>query len=165
MTTLWRISNHTDLTGAGGMRAPGRWHSVGHPIVYLSEHPASCLLEVLAHGLSVGEVPRAYQWLEVAVAAEVSSETVADLPDNWVQDVIVTRTLGDRWLRGRTSALLKVPSVLAPATVNYLLNPRHPQAAALRVTRTLSHPTDTRFGAGAPRAGKSKTRVKPTSTR
>ncbi|MGH7819352.1 MAG: RES family NAD+ phosphorylase, partial [Candidatus Binatia bacterium] len=46
--TLWRISNHSELKGIGGLRASGRWHTAGRPIVYLAEHPALCLLEVLA---------------------------------------------------------------------------------------------------------------------
>jgi RES domain-containing protein len=115
------------------MRAAGRWHSIGHPVVYLSEHPASCLLEALAHGLAIGEAPRGYQWLEIVVGAGVPAEQVGELPDDWSRSIAVTRKVGDAWLRGRTSALLKVPSALTPATGNYLLNPRHPLAREVRV--------------------------------
>jgi len=37
---LWRVSRHRDLAGAGGLRAPGRWHERGLPVVYLAETPA-----------------------------------------------------------------------------------------------------------------------------
>ena len=60
---VWRISNHGDLSGRGGLRAAGRWHCAGRPIVYLAEHPASALLEVLVH-FDIGDVsalPVAYQ--------------------------------------------------------------------------------------------------------
>jgi len=156
--TLWRISNHVDLTGAGGMRAAGRWHSIGRPVVYLSEHPASCLLEVLAHGLSIGEVPRSYQWLEVDVAAGVTAEHADDLPDGWFEDMALSRQVGDAWFARKTSALLRVPSALAPATGNFLLNPRHPDAERVRVVRALQHALDGRFAPRAPRHVRAKER-------
>ena len=47
---LWRISNYADLSGAGdGLLAAGRWHTRGRRIVYLADHPASALLEMLVH--------------------------------------------------------------------------------------------------------------------
>ena len=46
---LWRISNYADLSGIGGLKAAGRWHSQGRRIVYLADHPSSALLEMLVH--------------------------------------------------------------------------------------------------------------------
>ena len=46
---LWRISNYADLSGIGGLRAAGRWHSQGRRIVYLADHESSALLEMLVH--------------------------------------------------------------------------------------------------------------------
>jgi RES domain-containing protein len=140
---LWRLSNHTDLAGRAGMRAPGRWHSVGHPIVYLADHPACCLLEALAHDLRLEEVPRQAQWLEVAVDAAVAIDIVEPLPPGWTKDLDVTRRVGDAWLRSRSAALLRVPSALAPSTSMYLLNPRHPDAARLVVSRVHAHSPET----------------------
>ncbi len=141
--TLWRLSNHADLGGRAGMRAPGRWHSVGHPIVYLAEHPACCLAEALAHDLRMAELPRQAQWLEIAVDAAVAIDAVDALPKGWTQEVSVTRRVGDAWLRGRSAALLRVPSALAPSTSVYLLNPRHADAARVVVSRVLAHPSET----------------------
>lgn len=155
---LWRLSNQTDLAGRGGMRAPGRWHSVGHPIVYLAEHPASCLAELLAHDLRVEEIPSTYRWLEVDVDASVVAQTVGELAGGWPRDVAVTRRLGDAWLRSRSSVLLKTPSALSPSTTLYLLNPRHPQAALVRVTRVLDHPVETRFETSPPVARRRTTK-------
>jgi len=156
--TLWRISNYADLTGAGGLRAAGRWHSIGRRVVYLSEHPASCLLEALAHGLSIGEVPRSYQWLEVDVAAGVTAEHADDLPDGWAEDPAISRQVGDAWFARKTSALLRVPSALVPATGNYVLNPRHPDAERVRVVRAFQHVLDGRFSTRAPGASREKSR-------
>ena len=63
--TLWRISQHADLSGVGGLYARGRWHSRGQPVVYLADHPASCLLEMLVQGARLDALPAAYQWLRV----------------------------------------------------------------------------------------------------
>lgn len=137
---LWRVSNRADLTGSGGMRAAGRWHSIGRPIVYLSDHPAGCLLEALAHGLGTGEIPPSYQWLEVDVAADVTTEHADDdLPAGWAENITITRQLGDAWFARRTSALLRVPSALAPDARNFLLNPRHRDAEGVRIVRAFRH--------------------------
>ena len=63
---LWRISNHADLNGLGGVHRSGRWHFAGVPVVYLSESPALALLEVMVNfDLAPDELPADYQLLEV----------------------------------------------------------------------------------------------------
>src|ERR1700710_2443183 len=71
---LWRISNYADLKGIGGLRASGRWHFAGQPVVYLAEHPASALLEILVHQqLSHSEhVPDSYQLLRIEVPDDIA---------------------------------------------------------------------------------------------
>lgn len=70
MSCLWHISNHTDLTGLGGERANGRWHTAarGKRIVYLAEHPALCLLETVVHLKgSLGLLPDQYTLIRVEI--------------------------------------------------------------------------------------------------
>lgn len=43
-----------------------------------------------------------------------------------IEDMSATQYYGDSWVAGRDSAVLRVPSVVAPASYNYLLNPDHP---------------------------------------
>ena len=77
--TLWRISNHADLNGLGGLHASGRWHSQGREVVYLAESPAGALLEALVHfDLAPEDAPQAFTLLEVAVSVgeEVTAETL-----------------------------------------------------------------------------------------
>lgn len=144
--TLWRISNHGDLKGVGGLRASGRWHTAGRPIVYLAEHPALCLLEVLAHDVDAGDLPRRYQWLKIEARRSMSVESASGLPRDWLTDTATTRAIGDRWLAESRTPLLKVPSVLAPESANYLLNPAHTRARAARVIAAFSYPLDPRLG-------------------
>src|SRR5882757_3150182 len=105
---LWRISNFANLSGEGGLLASGRWHSRGRRIVYLSDHPASALLEVLVHlEVDVDDLPVSYQLLAVDFPGE-ASETVSmgALPPDWRTNIAVTRQVGDRWLNAGATALL-----------------------------------------------------------
>jgi len=142
---LWRISRHRDLSGAGGLHAPGRWHFAGQPIVYLTESPAGALLEVCVH-TSANDVPPDFTLLRVeGPALRVPSMGQQDLPDGWQEQLDVTRAIGTAWLAKRKSVLLRVPSALVPETVNLLFNPRHGDAARFRITQTLRYPFDMRL--------------------
>ena len=130
MKTFWRISNHCDLAGMGGERSNGRWHIArrGKRIVYLSEHPALALIEVLANLNGSPELfPRRYQLMKVRVADGASAGVlpVESLSSSWRSGVAETQAAGDTWLDGGHSALLSVPSAPAPESFNCLFNPLH----------------------------------------
>ena len=143
---LWRISRHRDLSGAGGLRAPGRWHERGLPIVYLAETPAGALLEACVH-TSANDVPPSYTLLAVDVPAGVFPENldVGALPGDWSDHPELTRELGSGWLRSMRSVLLRVPSALVPATFNVLLNPLRRDAGRVRIEAEFDYPFDPRF--------------------
>ena len=143
---LWRISRHRDLDGLGGLRAPGRWHERGLPIVYLAETAAGALLEVCVH-TAANDVPPNYTLLEVTVPVLVKVETASidSLPQDWSENLEATRAIGSEWLRSSRPALLRVPSVLAPATFNVLLNPAHPDSKQIAITAVLEYPFDPRL--------------------
>lgn len=145
---LWRISNHATLDGEGGLFASARWHTHGHPIVYLADTPAGALTEVLVHlELSPGSLPSSYKLLKAEAPDEVAIQTVdlSRLPANWKADVLLTRALGDEWLASGSAVLLKVPSVIVPETWNFLLNPRHPESARVKVLWYREYPWDQRL--------------------
>jgi RES domain-containing protein len=143
---LWRISRHRDLDGLGGLRAPGRWHERGLPVVYLAETAAGALLEVCVH-TAANAVPPSYTLLEVTVPTTITFEAinVNSLPQDWSEDLEATRAIGSEWLRSMRSALLRVPSVLVPATFNVLLNPAHLDAKQIAITNVLEYPFDLRL--------------------
>lgn len=145
---LWRISDFVDLSGQGGLLAAARWHSRGRRIVYLADHPASALLEVLVHlEVDAAELPDVLQLLAIDVPDDIAPESIesANLPADWKQHFSVTRALGDRWLREDGSALLRVPSAIVPAAFNFLLNPAHPDAASAKIAEIIHAPFDTRL--------------------
>jgi RES domain-containing protein len=143
---LWRISNYADLSGAGGLRAAGRWHSQGRRIVYLADHAASALLEMLVH-MDRDLVPSTYQLLRITVSDNTVIETVADgtLPPDWRSKTMASREVGDRWLDRAASALLQVPSAISGRGSNYLLNPAHADASKVTVAEIINAPFDPRL--------------------
>lgn len=146
MTILWRVSRHRDLKGTGGLRAPGRWHERGLPIVYLAESPAGALLEACVH-TSANDVPPRYTLLTLVVGERVviGHLNVKTLPDDWMQREEVTREIGSAWLRDSRSVLFRVPSALVPATFNVLLNLLHPDAGRIRIQSAVDYPFDQRI--------------------
>ena len=145
---LWRISNHADLSGAGGLLHSGRWHHRGRPVVYLAESPAGALVEALVHvqAASAAELPKNYQLLEIAVPEDASTVDVSStLERSWRDTHGTTRALGDAWLAAQNSLLLRVPSAVVGRSFNRLFNPLHAQAAAGRVVSTARYPFDERL--------------------
>jgi RES domain-containing protein len=141
----WRISRHRDLSGAGGMKAAGRWHYPGRPIVYLTESPAAALLEVCVHTCA-NDVPPEFTLLKIeGPDVDVPSVRIGDLPRDWRARLEVTRDLGTQWLQKNESVLLRVPSAIVPQTVNFLFNPSHRQALRFQTAEAFSYPFDIRL--------------------
>ncbi len=140
---LWRVSNYADLQGLGGMKRTGRWHSIGRPVVYLSEHPALALIETLVHLEidSIDDLPDTYKLLKVAFEDQPSLTAVAEIS----RDESVSREIGDEWLKEGGSLLLQVSSVLVPESANYLFNPSHPDAGKGQIVANYDWPFDKRF--------------------
>jgi RES domain-containing protein len=144
---LWRISRHRDLSGAGGMKAPGRWHHAGQPIVYLAGSPSAALLEVCVH-TAANDVPPEFRLLKIeGPDSKVVIIKREDLPQDWRTRLEATRDLGTAWLRGKEGVLLQVPSAIVPATDNFLFNPIHVDAARFRISEVFSYPFDVRLKA------------------
>jgi RES domain-containing protein len=141
LKSLWRVSNHCELSGSGGEKADGRWHSAarGKRIVYLSGHPALALVENMAN-LKGNPVlfPGKYQLLEVEVEDDVLTTASHILeedggiprlngPLTWTQNK------GDSWLKAGNTAFAAVPSFPSPFSLNFLFNLLHPDASRVRL--------------------------------
>jgi len=150
---LWRISNYPNLSGKGGLKAAGRWHSRGRLIVYLAESAAGALLETLAHTEIDGEdVPESYSLLKVSVPDGLEIQRL-DTPAgvDWKSDQKLTQSIGDAWLKGKQALLARVPSAIVSETWNYLLNPEHPDAAQLHIVAVTQERYDPRLFRFGPR--------------
>ncbi len=142
---LWRISRHRDLSGAGGLSAPGRWHHAGRPVVYLTASPSSALLEVCVH-TSANDVPPEFTLLKIeGPDVEVLVIKAEDLPKDWRTRLEATRDAGTAWLRKKQGVLLQVPSAIVPETANFVFNPMHADAPKFRIAEVFAYPFDVRL--------------------
>jgi RES domain-containing protein len=139
MLTVWRLlkTRHATkaLDGEGAASLGGRWNSPGVKVVYASESLALAALELLVRiGTSRG--PVAYSSMRVEFdAPSVVSVAQSALPSGWRSSPSQPelRAIGDHWIKGRESLLLRVPSVIVPTENNYLLNPSHPAFSSANV--------------------------------
>ena len=92
-------------------------------------------------------MPVNFRYLEIEAAETVSTDTVpvGALGRKWHTELETTRRFGDEWLYSGRTALLRVPSVIAPATWNVLVNPRHPDSGQIRIVHSHEHPMDLRL--------------------
>jgi len=146
--TFWRISDYPNLDGAGGLRVHGRWHLLGQRTVYCAPNPATALVETLVHiELELDDLPDRLQYLEVEAPEAIFVETVdlLALGPMWQSNLDATQSAGAEWLRSGRTALLRVPSVIVPATWNILINPSHAESAQIRIVRIHAQGIDSRL--------------------
>lgn len=147
MSSLWRISDHVDLSGLGGKKFSSRWTSRGGCVVYLAESPAGALLEVLVHfDLDSEDIPNSYTLIQVSTS-EGTAIRMLDPPtgSQWRDDQEITRRIGDAWLASGETPLARVPSAILPRTWNYLFNPEHPEAKLVQIAEVIKERFDNRL--------------------
>lgn len=139
---LWRIAAETrkyaadDLSGAGAAKSPGRWNDDGQPAVYSAPTIAIAVLETAAHVDDSGlPLDRYLVQIEVPDSVWAAREVmdVSTLPSSWAAIPAGRASVhaGANWLRGMTTAILEVPSVIVPEEPVALINPLHPDAKKL----------------------------------
>lgn len=138
---VWRISEFADLSGRGGLLIDGRWSIKGRPIIYTAESSALAMLETLA-GLQIGEVPEQYQLLQIGTGTPA---TYAEWTGAISRDLSETRAWGEAWLAGGKTGFARVPSVIAPHSHSWLINPLHPDAASAKIISASRWPWDKRL--------------------
>lgn len=149
---MWRITDgrfaRTALSGAGGLAASGRWHERGVPIVYASETPELAVLEMLVN-VPAELAPASLVLLGISVDPRVRIDAILPdaLPRDWrsIPGPAALRAIGMRWIERARSAAMWVPSAVMPISRNLLINPRHPDAARLRVAVRERFPLDPRL--------------------
>jgi len=151
--TLWRISDFVDLSGEGAKKASARWHTRGSRVVYLADSPSAALWEVVVHLEIEGEdTPVFFSLLKVSFPDSLEIEQLAVPAEaEWKLNEKITRNLGDRWLAEGKTCLARVPSVIISETWNYLLNPKHPQAAQVKIVSATRQQYDRRIFRFGPR--------------
>lgn len=140
---LWRVAHEkfADLSGVGGLHRPGRWHSVGRPIVYAAEHSALAMLEVRVHLDFSSRFLSKFVMMKIDVLDDMRIDSIDAEPG----DESVTRALGDAWLAAAPACVCRVKSALAPDAFNYLINPLHPDIGKVSIEATAPLTFDARL--------------------
>jgi RES domain-containing protein len=113
------------FSGKGGLHASGRWHTVGHPVIYTAQSLSLAALEILVHLKQTNDIQPFY-----AYSAEVPDPLILKpntYPARWKGRLAVSRAFGDAWLEAKTTPAMLVPTIITPGEWNVLLNPLHPQ--------------------------------------
>lgn len=128
-----------DMDGTGARIYGARWNSKGHPVIYTAGSRSLAALEALAH-IPQKNLPKDFciAIINIPENIPVKALTVKNLPKGWRQIPIQfsLQKLGDRWLKHRKFALLRVPSVIIPEEWNFLINPLHPDAKKIKIKHT-----------------------------
>src|SRR6266404_7049775 len=133
------------FSGEGARLYGGRWNSVGTSRVYTAGALSLAVLEWRVH---------LAQWPAPLLAViEVSFDealvwTPGKLPAGWKRypSSIATARFGDAWIKSQRSAIMRVPSAIVPDEWNYLINPAHPDFAALAIRKAWTFDPDPRLG-------------------
>jgi len=151
MPSAWRLVKTKYLAnafdGEGARLSGGRWNSHGVSVVYVSQSLSLALVEALVHLKDSGILP-AYSAVRVEFdEALITTVALTDLPPNWKSHPAPaeTRAIGDTWVAGNASALLRVPSVVVPSEFNYVINPNHPDFPLISMDAPMSFPFDPRL--------------------
>ena len=91
------------------------------------------MLEILVHWKQPSPPPD-YVVVVMFVPDSLVSKNVLDVGPDWRLDQQWCKEAGDAWLAERKNLLLRVPSVIAPSEANYLINPLHTDAGALKIS-------------------------------
>lgn len=152
MTRVYRILRRPfskkPLDGEGAYRFGGRWSSAGVRLAYTAEHLSLAMIEYFVH-IDADDAPRDLVVVTADIPARVSRIAISErqLPANWRRSPAPPglAAIGDGFAGGCRAAILIVPSVLAAAESNWLVNPRHPDFSKIRV-----HPPEKfRYAGGA----------------
>lgn len=111
----------------------GRWHLAGDTMIYSSEHYATAMLEKLVY--FAGEMPPNQHFVEITIPEGTAYEVFADhqAPDWRISESPGAAAFGHVWVRECRSAVLIVPSAVAPPERNILFNTAHPDFARVAV--------------------------------
>jgi RES domain-containing protein len=139
MIHAWRITKArhaaTAFTGGGAKAYGGRWNSPGTAVVYTAGSISLAILEMLVN-MQTQDLMRHYVIFPVAFDHRLmTTVNPAALPPAWRRSPspASVQRVGDAWVAGSGSAVLRLPSVIVPSEWNYLLNPAHPDFASCTI--------------------------------
>ena len=123
-----------DLMGTGAKLFGGRWNSAGLPVLYTTQNISLAVLEILVR-VDTQTIPLSYHLIKIDIPASASLQSITTdkLKITWKDDLDYTQWMGDEFIKGNKSLLLKVPSAIVDEESNYLLNPEHSEFKKVKI--------------------------------
>ena len=90
------------------------------------------------------DAPRTYQLLGIEIPDGVAIHE-PELLEGWVRDLVLTQSVGSRFIAAGLAPVMQVPSAIIPFAWNYLLNPVLLDASEIRIVSVTEHPIDPRL--------------------
>lgn len=161
MSRIYRVLRkryaRAPFDGEGAYRFGGRWSSPGVRLSYASEHQSLAMLEYFVH-LDTDDPPDDLVLAVAEVPDDLARErlTTLQLPAIWRAPAAPPELarFGDEFAERGEKCVLLVPSVLAPAENNYLINPAHPDFTRIAVQSSESLDYDPRMFSAQKRRGR-----------
>jgi RES domain-containing protein len=157
--TVWRLGTDTpdygaaDRSGKGGQNTGGRWNRPGNPVLYASSSRALACLETLVHLSGFEPLPLNRYLVEITIPhaswdARRTFDRAKPAHVGWDAKPagLVSLDWATAWLNSKESLIAVVPSIVVPEEENILLNPKHPDAVKLRLTKQRKWTYDLRLG-------------------
>lgn len=149
---VYRIGQTKYAGDRKGSGVDGRWNPVGQYVIYTGGSLALSCLEKLVHssGTSLYAGNFSVTIYTIPDKLKIKEITLGQLhryDTEWhkVLNYPYTQAIGDVWLQGRETAVLKVPSAIIDLEYNYLLNPAHPEFDKIKIKEIKSFLFDRRL--------------------
>jgi RES domain-containing protein len=152
LTRVYRILRRPyskkPLNGEGAYLFGGRWSSAGVRLAYTSQHLSLAIIEYFVH-IDPDDPPKDLVVVTAEVPDSVSRTAISakHLPAHWQRTPapLELAKIGDGFVRTLRAAILIVPSALAPAESNWLINPQHKDFSKIRAHPAARFQYDPRF--------------------
>ncbi len=127
----------TDLSGEGAFLYGGRWNRKTQRMLYSSENASLALLENLAHLQGIRILPDLVLAELDLGPVRIQELDAGSLPQTWRSQPgpESLKEMGSSFLEKMEFPALMVPSVVMPRDKNLLINPLHPDVAAIKIVR------------------------------
>ena len=122
-------TRHPVWDGAGAAVMGGRWNPPGTPAIYAAATQSLAMLERLVQAADLSGT----LLVEAEIPDDLPFDDLVHAPPAGWADIgsPAARAAGAAWLTAGLTPLLRVPSVLVPREANWVINPRHPDAARI----------------------------------
>jgi len=145
---VYRISIAKYSNGLVASGNPARWCPKDVFMIYTASSRSLACLENVVNRDQFG-LMQPFNILTINCPPSIKIKTVLlkSLSPDWKDrdQIHLTRSLGENWIRENQSAILRVPSSIIEEENNYLLNPNHPDFKLIKIVKTQPFVFDSRI--------------------